>query len=289
MTFFEALCYVPTPMKDLSRAAVIAGIVALLALTGCASRASVRQVQSDVAALKDQVAELRKAQDASTRELAKTVGELKALDAQLAKAVQGEKTAEQQAARLDARLGETEDALRGIRASLDGLSRELVRQATAAAPRERRPEERRPEPKPAEAEQPAARTGPAEQLYASALASFRAREHGQAVLEFTDFIARYPQHPLVPNAQFWIAEAYYLQRDYRQALVEYEKIAELNSKSGKAPDALLKIGLCFRALNDPARARETWQQLVQVYPDSEPARQARTLIGARAVPVRRAR
>ncbi|MBI2152562.1 MAG: tol-pal system protein YbgF [Candidatus Rokubacteria bacterium] len=271
-------------MKNWARVVLAAAIVALLALTGCASRGSVRQLGSEVAALKEQVTELRKAQDASTRELAKTVGELKALDGQLAKATQGEKTGEQQVARLEARLGETEEAVRGMRASLDGLSRELVRQATPPPLREKRPEAKGAEPSPS-----AAGSGPAEQLYATALASFRAREHGQAVLEFTDFITRYPQHPLVANAQFWIAEAYYLQRDYRQALAEYEKVAERNSKSSKAPDALLKIGLCLRALNDPARARETWQQLVQVYPDSDAARQARTLIGARAVPVRRAR
>lgn len=285
MTFFETLCYVPTSMKGLSRVTLTAGVIALLALTGCAGRGSVRRLQGEVAALKDQVVELRKAQEASTRELAKTVGELKALDGQLAKASQGERTAEQVLGRVETRLAETEEAVRGLRASLDSLSRELVRQATAPAP----PREKRAEAKPVEPDRAAARPGPAEQLYSTALASFRAREHGQAVLEFTDFIARHPQHPLVANAQFWIAEAYYVQRDYRQALAEYEKVPEVNGKSGKVPDALLKIGLCLRALSEPLRARETWQQLVQLYPDSEPGRQARTLIGALAVPVRRAR
>lgn len=272
-------------MKGLPSSLLAAGMATALALTGCAGRSSVRQLQGEVSALREQVAELRKAQDASTRELAKTVGELKTLDGQIAKATQGEKTADQHLARVETRLGETEETVRGLRASLDGLSRELVRQATAPAP----PGEKRIEARPAEADQPAARSGPAEQLYSAALASFRVREHGQAVLEFTDFIARYPQHSLAANAQFWIAEAYYLQRDYRQASAEYEKVAAMNGKSGKVPDALLKIGLCSRALNDPARAREAWQQLVQAYPDSEAARQARTLIGARAVPVRRAR
>ena len=271
-------------MKTATSALLAAGLAAALALTGCAGRSSVRQLQGEVSALREQVAELRKAQDASTRELAKTVGELKALDGQVAKASQGEKTTDQQLAKVETRLGEMEEAVRGLRASLDGLSRELVRQATPPAP----PPEKRVEARPADAEHPAERSGPPEQLYSAALASFRAREHGQAVLEFTDFIARYPQHPLAANAQFWIAEAYYLQRDYRQATAEYEKVAGMNGRSGKVPDALLKIGLCFRALNDPGRAREAWQQLVQAYPDSEAARQARTLIGARAVPVRRA-
>ena len=68
--------------------------------------------------------------------------------------------------------------------------------------------------------------GNPEQEYAAALATFRAREHGQAVLDFLDFIAKYPKHPLAANAQYWIGEAYYAQRDYRQALVEFEKVFE---------------------------------------------------------------
>ncbi len=70
-----------------------------------------------------------------------------------------------------------------------------------------------------------------------------AREHGQAVLDFLDFIAKYPKHPLVANAQYWIGEAYYVQRDYRQALVEFQKVLESAPGSAKAGDALLKIGL----------------------------------------------
>lgn len=269
-------------MKDMAPgkgAVLLAGVVALLTLSGCATRGSIREIRGEVAAVRNQVEDLRKVQESSTRELAKTVGELKALDGQAAKLAQAEKETGQQVARMETRLGETEEAVRGLRASLDGISRELVRRAATQPPAPA---------KPAEPERPA-RPGPAEQVYAAALASFRAREHGQAVIEFTDFIARYPQHPLAANAQFWIGEAYYLQRDYRQALVEYEKALEANPKGGAAADALLKMGLSFRALNNPGRAREIWQQLVRTYPDSEAARQARALIQARAVPAPPAR
>jgi len=258
--------------------ALIGGAAVLLALGGCASRGSVGELRTQVAAMREQVEELRKLQESSGLEVAKTVAELKALDSQVAMITQAEKGTAEKVERLDTRLTETGQAVRGIRTSLDGLSQDLVRRATAPSSPE----------KPAQSERPT-RSGPAEQLYASALANFRAREHGQAVLEFTDFIARYPQHSLVANAQFWIGEAYYLQRDYRQALVEYQRVSNLNSKGGKAADALLKIGLCFRALNESGRAREAWQQLVQAYPDSDAARQARGLIEARPVPVRRTR
>jgi tol-pal system protein YbgF len=118
--------------------------------------------------------------------------------------------------------------------------------------------------------------GNPEQEYAAALATFRAREHGQAVLDFIDFMAKYPKHPLAGNAQYWIGEAYWAQRDYRQALVEFEKVFEHGP--GKAPDALLKIGLCHLRLSDVPRAQQAWQRVVNEYPKSESAVMARSLI-----------
>src|SRR5258705_2909177 len=118
--------------------------------------------------------------------------------------------------------------------------------------------------------------GNPEQEYAAALATYRAREHGQAVIDFLDFIAKYPKHPLAGNAQYWIGEAYWAQRDYRQALVEFEKVFEHGS--AKAPDALLKIGLCYLRLSDVPRAQQAWQPLVNDYPKSESASMARSLI-----------
>jgi tol-pal system protein YbgF len=118
--------------------------------------------------------------------------------------------------------------------------------------------------------------GNPEQEYAAALATYRAREHGQAVIDFLDFIAKYPKHPLAGNAQYWIGEAYWAQRDYRQALVEFEKVFEHGPQ--KAPDAQLKIGLCYLRLGDVPRAQQAWQRVVNDYPKSESAGMARSLI-----------
>ena len=132
-------------------------------------------------------------------------------------------------------------------------------------------------PPPVATARPSAKTpGNPEQEYAAALATYRAREHGQAVIDFMDFIAKYPKHPLAANAQYWIGEAYWAQRDYRQALIEFEKVFERGP--AKAPDALLKIGLCHLRLNDLARAQQAWQRVVNEYPKSEPAAMARSLI-----------
>ena len=131
-------------------------------------------------------------------------------------------------------------------------------------------------PSPAQAKPAPKASGNPDQEYAAALATYRAREHGQAVLDFVDFIAKYPQHPLAGNAQYWIGEAYWAQRDYRQALVEFEKVFEHGP--AKTPDALLKIGLCHLRLNDMPRAQKAWQRVVNDYPKSEPAAMARSLL-----------
>ena len=118
------------------------------------------------------------------------------------------------------------------------------------------------------------------------MATFRAREYGQAVLDFVDFIAKYPRHPLAANAQYWIGEAYYVQRDYRQALTEFQKVLDVAPGSAKVPDALLKVGLCYRNLRDESRARQTWDRVVKDYPKSPAATKARALMRAKATAAR---
>jgi tol-pal system protein YbgF len=119
----------------------------------------------------------------------------------------------------------------------------------------------------------------AEQLFSAAMANLRAQEPGQAVLELTDLIARFPDHTLAPSAQLWIGEAYYQQRDYRQSLVELKRVLDGYPKSPQVADALLKTGLCHRALGDRAAARSAWEQVVREHSRSAAAGQARSLLG----------
>lgn len=142
----------------------------------------------------------------------------------------------------------------------------------------------RPAPAPAAPSEPgsAARSAQsAEQLFSAAMANLRAREPAQAVLELTDLIARFPDHALASSAQLWIGEAYYQQRDYRQSLVELKRVLDGYPKSPQVADALLKTGLCHRALGDGAAARTAWEQVVRDHSGSAAAGQARSLLGSR--------
>lgn len=94
-----------------------------------------------------------------------------------------------------------------------------------------------------------------------------------------DLVAKYPGHMLAPHAQFWITEAYYIDRDGHHALAEYASLLRRWPRSPRGPDALLRVGQCQARLGAPAAARATWQRLVREYPRSAAAGRARALLG----------
>ena len=89
-----------------------------------------------------------------------------------------------------------------------------------------------------------------------------------------EFLKKYPDSSLADNAQYWLGEAYYDQRNYEQALTEFRRVVKRYPSGNKAPDALLKIGYCYAKLGDVAAARDVLAQVVEVYPKTAAARLA---------------
>jgi tol-pal system protein YbgF len=130
----------------------------------------------------------------------------------------------------------------------------------------------------------ARRGGPAvdpDRAYAGAMAAVRAGEYGQAVLELSEFVAKFPGHREAPSAQWWIGESYYRERDFRQAIVELQRVVDAYPKSSRAPDALMRIASCHERLGDAARARATRERVVREHQGTEAATQARGLLASR--------
>lgn len=247
----------------------ISVVVAVLVVSaaGCATRAHVREVRADLDALRSEVTLLRQAHDEQARDTSRSLGALPALETRVRDLGTGLGDTTQAVGRLGQSMTQVQDELRQVRGELA----ERPVQAAAPTPREERPPR----------EVPAARQPAAEAAYAHALATFRSQEHGQAVIEFLDFLATYPRHALAANAQYWIGEAYYAQRDYRQAIAEFLKVLDLSSPNGKTADALLKIGLSYAKLQDPSRAHQTWERIVSEHPGTEAAVKARGFLRAR--------
>lgn len=104
-------------------------------------------------------------------------------------------------------------------------------------------------------------------------------QESQALVSLTDFMRRYPKHRLSGEVQFYVAEVYFRQRKFREALDEYAKVRALSGEKGvKIPYAILRKGECFHKLGENVKAQIEWNALVRRYPDSPAAGQARVLL-----------
>jgi tol-pal system protein YbgF len=118
-------------------------------------------------------------------------------------------------------------------------------------------------------------------LFDRAMESWNKGEHGQAVLDFDELVQTFPSDPLAAAAQFRIGEAYFAARDFERATVEYRKAVDLAPKGKDTPQALLRLGLAYRAQKREADARQAWNQLVRDFPDSEASEEARRALRGR--------
>lgn len=118
---------------------------------------------------------------------------------------------------------------------------------------------------------PPERGGDAANDYRAAVDLVKAGKLDDALAALRAFIARYPRHDYADNAQYWVGEAYYAEKDFARGLVEFRKVIEVYPRGNKVPDALLKVGYCYQALGQGDKARAVLEQVVTLYPKSEPA------------------
>lgn len=100
------------------------------------------------------------------------------------------------------------------------------------------------------------------------------------VLDFENFVRRYPTSTLADNAQYWIGECFYRSADYRLAISEFERVLIMKPPGNKIPDAYLRIGMSYAALGQPSQARASYEKLMHDYPESEAAGKARSSLSA---------
>jgi len=115
-----------------------------------------------------------------------------------------------------------------------------------------------------------------ETMYAAAYQTFKDGHYDKSRTEFKNFLATYPNTEYAGNAQFWIGECYFFEKNYEQAILEYEKVAKNYPKGNKVPFALLKQGFSFLNLNDKISAKLILQKVIKDFPNTNQARTARS-------------
>jgi tol-pal system protein YbgF len=117
-------------------------------------------------------------------------------------------------------------------------------------------------------------TGTDQQNYQAAFEMIQARRYQEAGRAFSEFMVAFPSSPLRDNAQYWLAETYYVQRQFQEALPQFQKVVDEYPQSAKVADALLKVGYCQDELNNDSAARTALQQVMRQFPDTTAARLA---------------
>ena len=107
--------------------------------------------------------------------------------------------------------------------------------------------------------------------YQAAFDLLKDGKYPEAISGFKQFLTTFPTSALADNAQYWLGEAFYAQKDYPHALTEFRTVIETYPRGNKVPDALLKVGYCYGALGQNEKARAVLEQVVNLYPKTEPA------------------
>ena len=113
------------------------------------------------------------------------------------------------------------------------------------------------------------------QQYESALAVFRSGDFNAAQTAFAAFIKRHPRSGYAPSALFWLGNAQYATRNYKEAITNFRSLLTAAPSHQKAPEALLSIANCQIELKDTRAARSTLESLIKTYPKSEAAQAGR--------------
>ncbi|MEY4884051.1 MAG: hypothetical protein RIS34_1905 [Pseudomonadota bacterium] len=111
--------------------------------------------------------------------------------------------------------------------------------------------------------------------YEDALALFRKGDFAAAQPAFVDFLKRFARGGFAPSAFFWLGNAQYATRDYKEAIVNFHELITLAPDHVRAPEAALSLANCQIELKDIKSARKTLGDLIKVYPQSEAAATAK--------------
>ena len=115
----------------------------------------------------------------------------------------------------------------------------------------------------------------ADALYSSALRDYTGGKYDLARQQFLDYLKFFPEHDLASNAQFYLGEIFFAQKQYPEAIGEYDKVLDNYPKSFKLAAARLKKGMALLELGQKSSALRELREVVRRHPATEEERRAR--------------
>src|SRR5580692_9112559 len=117
----------------------------------------------------------------------------------------------------------------------------------------------------------------ADTLYSNGLRDITSGKYDLARQEFQDYLKYYSDTDLASNAQFYLGEIAYTQKQYQDAVSEYDKVLTHYPKSFKLAPARLRKGMALLDLGQKSAGVRELREVVRRYPgtEEEPAARAK--------------
>ena len=113
-----------------------------------------------------------------------------------------------------------------------------------------------------------------------AMTALRAGDFDKAASALTAFLQRYPASGYAESARFWLGNALYGQKNYKEAVAMFRVLVSNAPNHPRTPEALLAIANCQIEMKDNRSARKTIDELVKAFPSSEAAVAGRERLGS---------
>jgi tol-pal system protein YbgF len=124
-------------------------------------------------------------------------------------------------------------------------------------------------------QQAMAQAPPPDVLYNNALRDYNGDKNDLAIQEFSDYIKFYPNTDLAGNCYFYLGEVQFRQGKYEQAAQSYDQVLQSFPSGSKTASAQLKKGFALIELGKQDDGVTELRHVIQRYPKSNEALQAR--------------
>jgi tol-pal system protein YbgF len=121
-------------------------------------------------------------------------------------------------------------------------------------------------------------------LYNNAVRDYNGNKNDLSLQEFSDYIKYYPNTDLAGNSYFYLGEIQFRQGNYQQAAQSYDAVLQNFPSGNKAASAQLKKGFSLIELGKQDDGVSELRHVIQRYPHSPEALQARERLRKLGVP-----
>jgi tol-pal system protein YbgF len=104
--------------------------------------------------------------------------------------------------------------------------------------------------------------------YEAAFDTLKEGRYKKAKSELRAFLQNYPESSFASNAQYWLGEAHYVTREFKQGVEEFKKVLSSYPSSLKISDAMLKLGYTYYELKQFDQAKIQLEDLQKRFPKS---------------------